>query len=71
VSESFTFDAANYDTELVSLWDGGTEFSVSNPINVGDMVMVKNGDNYYLLNFTEVNFVADSNADNYVIDIKH
>lgn len=71
VSESFTFAGISVREEIVDLWSRGTAFTISNVINVGDFVMVKNGDYYFLLEVKEVNVTPNDNTDNYKFDIKY
>jgi hypothetical protein len=79
VSELFTFDAIKYKEEIASLWGNGVAFtatigglSVSNKIVKGDILIVKRGDKYYLINIKDIIItpVLGDNDDNYVLDIK-
>ena len=71
VAENFSFAGVSIKEELVDLWGKGTAFTVSNVIKVGDLVMVKNGSNYFLLDVKEVNITTNNNGDNYKFDIKN
>lgn len=71
VSESYTFGGITIQEEILDLWDKGTAFTVSNVMKVGDNIIVKNGNNYFLLEVKEVNITPNDNADNYKFDIKY
>lgn len=71
VAENFSFAGVATKEELANLWGKGNAFTVSNVIKVGDLIMVKNGTNYFLLDVKEVNVTTDNNNDNYKFDIKN
>lgn len=71
VSESFTYAGIAIQEEILDLWGKGTAFTVSNVIKVGDIIIVKNGTKYFLLEVKEVNITTNDNADNYKFDIKY
>lgn len=77
ISENFSFDAIKYKEEILGLWGNGTSFtatigarSVSNKVAIGDIFIVKKGDNYYLLNVADIRIVTNGNTDSYVFDVK-
>jgi hypothetical protein len=70
VAEGFTYAGVAYQEQLVDLWSSGTSFTTSFAMQVGDVVLAKNADKYYLLSVVSVNETATGNGDNYVFDIK-
>ncbi|MFZ1704078.1 MAG: hypothetical protein WAT79_07005 [Saprospiraceae bacterium] len=70
VPESFTFGDITIKEQILGLWSAGTAFTVSNKIKVGDLIIVNNGVDYFLLEVKEVNLTTIDNKDNYKLDIK-
>lgn len=78
LSETFTYADVTAKETISSIYENGEAFTLKNDagdlisasVNVGDLFVVKNGENFYLLIVKEVNVVTDSNADNYVFNIK-
>lgn len=71
VSESFSFESVSYVDQLTQLWDSGAStISVTNKLNSGDMLLVRNDGAYYLISIKAVNETSSDNMDNYVFDIK-
>lgn len=78
LSEEFTYEDVLEKEILPAIFDVGVDFTLTNSegelispsVNTGDMFIVNNGDKYYLIIVRQVNVVTDSNADNYVMDIK-
>lgn len=71
VGDNFTFEAVGTDAVVRAAYDAGTTISVSQKVQVGDLFAVFANDKYYLLKIKQVNVVAGTNADNYVLDIKY
>jgi hypothetical protein len=78
VPEGFTFGSVEYKDEILSLYGNGVDFTatnsdgdlVSNVVTTGDLFIVKNADNYYLLEVAEISETGGDNADFYSINIK-
>lgn len=78
LSETFSYDDVDAKETVVSIFESGEAFTLTNSggnlisasVNPGDMFTVNNGDNFYLLIVREVNTTEADNGDNYVIDIK-
>lgn len=77
VSEDFMFSNISFTEQVVSLHDSGIDFTemvggslASNVIQIGDILSVKDGDNYYLVEVENVTVTVDDNTDQYTINIK-
>ena len=79
VSENFNYEDIVVSEQIDALSDVGTPFQNTNAsgelesflVEVGDVFYAKGTNNNYLFIIREVNETPDSNADNYVIDIKY
>lgn len=77
--ESFTFEDINVADQIEAVWENGQDFvdtnTVGDPISLkvelDDIYIVLKDGKYYLLKVVEINETLDSNADNYVVDIKY
>ena len=67
---NFTFSEVSFKDEVKTLYDGGTEASVSPVLSTGDAFAIKRDDDYFLLILTEIVVTADDNNDYYQFDIK-
>lgn len=78
IPEGFTFTGVSLTEEIQSAFDNGMQFDLSNgddestsyQLSEGDVLSVKSGAKYYLVQIREINVVTNGNADHYVIDIK-
>lgn len=73
----FNFENVKSKEEIASLFNKGVAFTkkiatrlVSNKINIGDVLVVKNGTKYYLLYIKDIKIDTNDNTDQYTIDIK-
>ncbi len=80
--EGFSFTNVQFKEEIEGAFDTGLSLTETNDdgdlvtdrIEVGDLFLVRNGDNTFLIEIVEVNIVntvAEPNGDNYVINIKY
>lgn len=78
IPEGFTFTGVSLTEEIQSAFESGMQFDLSNgddestsyQLSEGDVLSVKSGNKYYLVQIREINVVTNGNADHYVIDIK-
>lgn len=69
-SENFSFDNANSREAIVAAYDSGIEQTQSEALSVGDLLIVKRNEDYFLLEVTRVEVTTDNNLDFYEFDIK-
>jgi len=79
LSESFSFDALELDTQLRDIWGNGVEFAGVNDsgepwsetVQVGDIFIAENSGKYYALLVTNIDVNPETNGDSYTFDIKY
>jgi len=77
--ESFSFSNIQFTEEIVNLFETGEELIIQNSagrfltpfVIVGDVFVVQNGGNYFLLEVTNINVTMDNNNDFYEFSIKY
>lgn len=77
LSETFSFNSIMFKEQIVDIFANGQEFVesnlsnelVSSQVNIGDIFIVKNGENYYIITVTNINITDDSNMDSYTVDV--
>ncbi len=74
ISSEVTFESIQFTNQFEGIYNGGTNIGQdggANKVQVGDMFIAKQNDNYYVFIIREVNVTTgNDNTDNYVIDIK-
>lgn len=68
--DNFTFDSADNKEALVEAWALGTDLAETEKLAIGDMFMVQNGSDVYLIKVTDINVTAADNTDTYTLDVK-
>lgn len=69
-SENFSYDNANSRAAIVAAFDSGMAITESDPVQVGDLFLVKRDDNYYLMECTVVTITNADNNDFYEFKVK-
>jgi hypothetical protein len=69
-SENFSYDNANSRAAIVAAFDSGIAKTESDPVQVGDLFLVKRLNNYYLMECTAVVVTPDDNNDYYEFKVK-
>lgn len=69
-SENFSYDNANSRAAIVAAFDSGIAKTESDPVNVGDLFLVKREDNYYLMQCIETEVTFNDNNDSYKFNVK-
>lgn len=77
--EGFSFANVQFKEEITGAFDTGLALTETNDdgelttskVEVGDLYLVRNGVNTFLIEIVEVNVVTTGNGDNYVINIKY
>ncbi|PHN01741.1 hypothetical protein [Flavilitoribacter nigricans] len=70
VSENFSYDNAVTRAIIVAAFDSGIAKTESDPVQQGDLFLVKREDNYYLMQCVSVNVTANNNNDFYEFNVK-
>ncbi len=70
LGESFSFAGVTFKEDLAAITGNGSAFTESNPLVVGDMILVSDNGLNYLIVVKEVNVTSNDNNDNYVFDVK-
>lgn len=70
VSENFSYDNANTRAAIAAAFESGIAKTESDPVQVGDLFLVKRDDNYYLMECVNVNVTAADNNDFYEFKVK-
>ena len=68
--EGFSFETTNTREALIATFDNGVAITNSEKVAVGDIFLVKNNDDYFILQVTEVTVTAGDNNDYYEFSIK-
>lgn len=76
--ENFSYENITTQEALIAAFDVADALAETNDdgelvtpvVNVGDVFLVQNGTDYWILRTDEVNVVTDGNSDNYVFSIK-
>lgn len=73
-SSEVTYESIQFTNQFEAIYNAGTtigENGGDNKVQVGDLFIAKQGDDYYVFVVREVNITTgDDNTDNYVLDIK-
>ena len=78
LSETFGYEGVIAKETIATVFDSGEAFTATNAagelisavVNEGDMFVVQNGENYYLLLVTKVLVRDSDNEDSYTFNIK-
>lgn len=70
VSENFSYDNATSRAAIVAAFDSGIAKTESDPVQMGDLFLVKRDNNYYLMECTNVVVTANDNTDYYEFKVK-
>jgi hypothetical protein len=68
--EGFSFENTNARSTLIAAFDNGVEITESEVVVVGDIFLVQNGDDYFILEVTNVVVTTTDNNDYYEFIIK-
>ena len=68
--EGFSFENIRSRDALIAAYDAGTNIGDSDPVEIGDIFLVQNGNDYFILNVTDVVVTATDNNDFYEFEIK-
>lgn len=68
--DGFTFDSADNKEALEEAWALGTDFTETDKLAIGDMFMIQNGTDIYLIKVTDINVTTTDNTDTYTLDVK-
>ncbi|MGK0390527.1 MAG: hypothetical protein ACI94Y_003281 [Maribacter sp.] len=64
------FSSIQLQSEIENEYNLGTLITESNVINIGDVFLVNNGTNIFMIQCTNVNVTSADNADSYTFDVK-
>lgn len=69
-AENFSYENANSRAAIIAAFDSGITKTESDPVQMGDLFLVKRDDNYYLMECAEVNVTPADNNDFYRFNVK-
>ena len=68
--ETFSYENVNSREGIVAAFESGTIVSESNELAEGDLLIVKNDNDYFLLEVTEITVTTNNNLDSYTFNVK-
>ncbi len=69
-AELFDYDNINTREAVIAAYDSGIAASITDALTIGDVFMVKQANDHFIIVVREINTTDNDNLDNYVIDIK-